>query len=78
MIRALLIAGGTRRLVVSHEFHFEWHQEQYKGALQDVLITSDELLSKDITSRLQGVKVHAGDRGRGRAGRGGAQPSRGR
>ncbi|GLC66751.1 hypothetical protein PLESTF_000470500 [Pleodorina starrii] len=45
------------RLVVSEEYHFEWHEEQYRGRLQDVLITSDELRGEDISRRLEGVRV---------------------
>ncbi|KXZ50722.1 hypothetical protein GPECTOR_15g406 [Gonium pectorale] len=45
------------RLVVSKDFHFEWHEEQYRGQLQDVLIVSDELENKDVQRRLVDVQV---------------------
>ncbi|KXZ50723.1 hypothetical protein GPECTOR_15g407 [Gonium pectorale] len=45
------------RLVVSKDFHFEWHEEQYRGQLQDVLIVSDQLKNKDVQRRLVDVQV---------------------
>ncbi|KAG2489437.1 hypothetical protein HYH03_012074 [Edaphochlamys debaryana] len=45
------------RLVVSQEFHFEWHEEQYRGALERVLIVSDELRNEDMPRMLEDVKV---------------------
>ncbi len=26
--------ASSLRLVVSHEFHFEWHEDMYRGALE--------------------------------------------
>ncbi|KAG2489435.1 hypothetical protein HYH03_012072 [Edaphochlamys debaryana] len=45
------------RLVVSQEFHFEWHEEQYRGELEQVLIVSDKLHRSDMPRQLEEVKV---------------------
>ncbi|EFJ41177.1 hypothetical protein VOLCADRAFT_98869 [Volvox carteri f. nagariensis] len=44
-------------LVVSRDYHFEWHEEQYKGALEAVLLTSDQLGQGDLSRKLEDVKV---------------------
>ncbi|GIM15391.1 hypothetical protein Vretimale_18173, partial [Volvox reticuliferus] len=57
---ALLKRGlgpGDFRLVVSEEYHFEWHEEQYRGQLQTVVITSNTLRGKDVTRMLAGVRI---------------------
>ncbi|KAG2489443.1 hypothetical protein HYH03_012079 [Edaphochlamys debaryana] len=45
------------RQVVSQEFHFEWHEEQYRGALEQVLIVSDQMRNKAMRQTLRDVKV---------------------
>ena len=47
------------RIVVSKEYHFEWHEAQYKK-LESHLITSDRLKEGGIGRALEGqMKVQA-------------------
>eukprot|EP00198_Chlamydomonas_reinhardtii_P011741 XP_001701078.1 predicted protein [Chlamydomonas reinhardtii] len=46
------------RLIVSQEFHFEWHEEQYRGELEAVLLLSSELKGADMQRALLEVKVY--------------------
>ncbi|KAK9828563.1 hypothetical protein WJX72_000777 [[Myrmecia] bisecta] len=46
------------RLVVSEEYHFEWHEDQYlEGELRKVLITSDKLRTPDVGRSCADIKV---------------------
>ncbi|KAG2454243.1 hypothetical protein HYH02_001277 [Chlamydomonas schloesseri] len=46
------------RLIVSQEFHYEWHEEQYWGALQSVLVLSSDLKGADMQRALLDVQVY--------------------
>ncbi len=48
------------RLVVSHEYHYEWHEERYKD-VEEQLIVSNMLKDADIGRQLQDqMKVQTG------------------
>ncbi|KAI0666960.1 P-loop containing nucleoside triphosphate hydrolase protein, partial [Trametes maxima] len=43
--RSIVKRGIAFKLIVSKEFHFEWHEHLYEGAVEHTLIRSDELNS---------------------------------
>ncbi|OJT07637.1 ATP-dependent helicase upf1 [Trametes pubescens] len=46
------------KLIVSMEFHFEWHEHLYKGAVEDTLIRSDELNGLGFDANRRIGKTH--------------------
>ncbi|KAG2425542.1 hypothetical protein HXX76_013586 [Chlamydomonas incerta] len=46
------------RLIVSKEFHYEWHEDQYRGALESVLLLSTDLMVADMQRALLDVQVY--------------------
>eukprot|EP00198_Chlamydomonas_reinhardtii_P011744 XP_001701081.1 predicted protein [Chlamydomonas reinhardtii] len=46
------------RLIVSQKFHCEWHEEQYRGELESVLVLGSELRGFAMQRPLRNVKVY--------------------
>ncbi|KAL1940377.1 hypothetical protein VTO73DRAFT_8949 [Trametes versicolor] len=57
--RSIIKRGIDFKLIVSMDFHFEWHEHLYKGAVESTLIRSDELngMGFDVNRRIGNTHI---------------------